>query len=64
MSQQILSITQINEYIRMMMDGDRLLCSVAVRGEISTQPRVFSAPETHNPTVPMQITRVSIHKKD
>ena len=35
MSQQILSITQINEYIRSMMDGDRLLCSVAVRGEIS-----------------------------
>ena len=35
MSQQILSITQINEYIRSMMDGDRLLCGVAVRGEIS-----------------------------
>ena len=35
MSQEILSITQINEYIRAMMDGDRLLCGVAVRGEIS-----------------------------
>lgn len=35
MSQQILSITQINEYIRSLMDGDRLLCGVAVRGEIS-----------------------------
>ena len=35
MAQQILSITQINEYIRTMMDGDRLLCGVAVRGEIS-----------------------------
>ncbi|MBR5022178.1 MAG: exodeoxyribonuclease VII large subunit [Oscillospiraceae bacterium] len=35
MSQQILSITQINEYIRTLMDGDRLLCGVAVRGEIS-----------------------------
>lgn len=35
MSQQILSITQINEYIRSMMDGDTLLNSVAVRGEIS-----------------------------
>lgn len=35
MSQQILSITQINEYIRTMMDGDRLLCNIAVRGEIS-----------------------------
>lgn len=35
MSQQILSVTQINEYIRAMMDGDRLLMNVAVRGEIS-----------------------------
>lgn len=35
MSQQILSITQINEYIRSIMDGDTLLASVAVRGEIS-----------------------------
>ena len=35
MAQEILSITQINEYIRSMMDGDRLLCGVAVRGEIS-----------------------------
>ena len=35
MSQQIFSITQINEYIRTVMDGDHLLSSVAVRGEIS-----------------------------
>lgn len=35
MSQQVLSITQINEYIRSMMDGDRLLSAVAVSGEIS-----------------------------
>jgi len=35
MSQQILSITQINEYIRAVMDGDHLLSSVAVRGEVS-----------------------------
>ncbi|MBQ9839072.1 MAG: exodeoxyribonuclease VII large subunit [Oscillospiraceae bacterium] len=35
MAQQVYSITQINEYIRGMMDSDRLLCSVAVRGEIS-----------------------------
>ena len=35
MSQQILSVTGINEYIRTMMDGDRLLCGVAVRGELS-----------------------------
>ena len=35
MSRQILSISQINEYIRRMMDSDALLGNVAVRGEIS-----------------------------
>ncbi len=35
MAQQIFTITQINEYIRSMMDSDRLLNSVAVKGEIS-----------------------------
>lgn len=35
MSQQVLSITQINEYIRAMMDSDALLAGLAVRGEIS-----------------------------
>lgn len=35
MSQQILTITQINEYIRTMMDRDTLLSTVAVKGEIS-----------------------------
>lgn len=35
MEQQVLSITQINEYIRTVMDGDRLLSGVAVKGEIS-----------------------------
>lgn len=35
MAQQVLSITQVNEYIRSMMDGDRLLAGLAVRGEIS-----------------------------
>ena len=35
MAQQVLSITQINEYIRGKMDADRLLNAVAVRGEIS-----------------------------
>lgn len=33
--QQVLSITQINEYIRGKMDEDRLLLQLAVRGEIS-----------------------------
>ena len=35
MAQQVLSISQINEYIRRLMDGDALLAGVAVRGEIS-----------------------------
>lgn len=35
MSQQVLSITQISEYIRSRMDQDPMLCSVAVKGEIS-----------------------------
>ena len=35
MSQKILSITQVNEYIRSMVDADALLSGVAVRGEIS-----------------------------
>ncbi len=35
MAQQVLSITQLNEYIRGKMDADALLNQVAVRGEIS-----------------------------
>ena len=35
MPQEVLSITQINEYIRSIMDRDALLAGVAVRGEIS-----------------------------
>ena len=35
MSQQILSVAQINEYIRSKMDADVLLNQVAVKGEIS-----------------------------
>lgn len=35
MAQNILSITQLNEYIRGKMDADPLLAQVAVRGEIS-----------------------------
>ncbi len=35
MAQQVLSITQINEYIHSKMDADPLLGGVAVRGEIS-----------------------------
>ena len=32
---QVLSVFQINEYIRTKMDGDALLCNIAVKGEIS-----------------------------
>ena len=35
MAQNVLSITQLNEYIRGKMDTDPLLTQVAVRGEIS-----------------------------
>ena len=35
MAQKVLSITQLNEYIRGKMDADPLLTQVAVRGEIS-----------------------------
>lgn len=35
MAQQVLSISQINEYIRTLMDSDTLLTGLAVRGEIS-----------------------------
>ena len=42
MSQQVLSITQINEYIRSRMDQDALLSGVAVRGEISNY-KVYSS---------------------
>ena len=35
MSQQVLTITQINEYIRDKMEQDPLLINVAVKGEIS-----------------------------
>lgn len=32
---QTLSVTQLNEYLKMVLDGDRVLSSVFVRGEIS-----------------------------
>ncbi len=35
MAQQVLSVTQINEYIRSKLDSDGLLNGIAVRGEIS-----------------------------
>ncbi len=35
MAQRVLTITQVNEYIRGVLDADRLLSNVAVKGEIS-----------------------------
>lgn len=35
MAQEVLSISQVNDYIRGLMDNDHLLGSIAVRGEIS-----------------------------
>lgn len=35
MAQQVISVTQINEYIRSLMDSDRLLNNLAIKGEIS-----------------------------
>ncbi len=35
MTEQVLTISQINEYIRTLMDGDALLTGLAVKGEIS-----------------------------
>lgn len=35
MSQQVLSVSQINEYIRRLMDTDSVLAGIAVKGEIS-----------------------------
>lgn len=35
MAQQVLTITQVNEYIKNRMDQDELLCAIAVKGEIS-----------------------------
>ena len=31
----LLSVTQINEYLKMLLDGDRVLSNVYIRGEIS-----------------------------
>ena len=35
MAQQVITVTQINEYIRAIMDQDRLLNNLAIKGEIS-----------------------------
>ena len=35
MARQVLTITQLNEYIRSRMDADPFLSGIAVRGEIS-----------------------------
>ena len=35
MAQQVITVTQINEYIKRVMDGDQLLNNLAIKGEIS-----------------------------
>ncbi|MBQ9778472.1 MAG: exodeoxyribonuclease VII large subunit, partial [Clostridia bacterium] len=35
MTQNLISVTQLNEYLRMLMDGNPVLSNVFVRGEIS-----------------------------
>lgn len=35
MTQRVLSVSQLNEYIQMMVDGDPFLSAVAIKGEIS-----------------------------
>ena len=42
MEQAVLSVTQLNEYLRMMMDGDRVLSGLFLRGEISNYKRYAS----------------------
>ena len=45
MAQQVLTITQINEYIRSMMDGDGLLLRSRVRSAITkyTPPAIITS---------------------
>ena len=35
MEREILSVTALNEYIRLLIDGDRMLAGLCVRGELS-----------------------------
>ncbi len=38
----VFSVTQVNEYLKMLLDGDRILSSIYVRGEISNFKRYSS----------------------
>ena len=35
MDRQILDVSQVNEYIKNLMDGDELLAGLCIRGELS-----------------------------
>ena len=35
MERQILDVSQVNEYIKNLMDGDELLAGLCIRGELS-----------------------------
>ena len=39
MEQNVLTVTQVNNYVKAKLDGDRLLAALAVRGEISNYKR-------------------------
>ena len=52
MEQQIYSVTQINTYIQSMMDSDRLLSGLCIRGEISNY-KVYPGTEPTSSTAPI-----------
>ena len=35
MERKILDVSQVNEYIKILMDGDELLAGLCIRGELS-----------------------------
>lgn len=39
MEQAVFTVTQVNQYLKAKLDGDRMLCAIAVRGEISNYKR-------------------------
>ena len=41
MERQILDVSQVNEYIKNLMDGDELLAGLCIRGELSNQKKAM-----------------------
>ena len=48
----VLSVSQLNDYLKMLMDGDRLLANVYLRGEISNFKYYASSPAPQIPEGP------------